>query len=78
METKFLAGKACLVTGGSRALGASIVRSLVDKGADVAVNYREDAETAIDLCDELKEMGVRIEAIQADVTDQDCNSQIGV
>ena len=70
MEAKFLEGKACLVTGGSRALGASIVRSLVDNGADVALNYREDAETANALCEELKHTGVRIEVIQADVTDQ--------
>jgi NAD(P)-dependent dehydrogenase (short-subunit alcohol dehydrogenase family) len=70
MEAKFLEGKACLVTGGSRALGASIVRSLVANGADVALTYREDAKTANALCEELEHAGVRIEVIQADVTDQ--------
>lgn len=69
MGTQFLKGKVCLVTGGSRALGASIVRALADKGANVAVNYRDDGETARELCEELTDGVVRIEPIQADVTD---------
>ena len=70
MEAKFLEGKSCLVTGGSRALGASIVRSLVSSGAEVAFSYREDEEMANLLYEELKHSGVRIEVMQADVTDQ--------
>ena len=36
---KKLTGKAALVTGGSRGIGAAIARSLADEGADVAISY---------------------------------------
>jgi len=36
-------GKRALVTGGSRGIGAEICRTLAHLGADVAVNYVEDA-----------------------------------
>jgi 3-oxoacyl-[acyl-carrier protein] reductase len=35
-----LAGKVALVTGGSRGIGAEIVRRLAAEGADVAFTYR--------------------------------------
>ena len=41
-STPSLAGKRVLVTGGSRGIGAAIVRRLASQGATVAVNYRSD------------------------------------
>src|ERR1700722_7187133 len=41
MTTDTLHGRTALVTGGSRGIGAAIVRSLAQAGAAVAVNYRE-------------------------------------
>ncbi len=64
-----LKGRVCLVTGGSRTLGASIARTLARQGADVAVNYNQSAEAAADLCEELRALGSRAEPVHADVGD---------
>lgn len=64
-----LTGKKALVTGGSRGIGAAIVRALVAEGAAVAVNYRADAERAKELVHELDTEATRVVAIQADVAD---------
>ena len=62
-----LKGRVCLVTGASRALGASIARLLARRGADVAVNYNQSAEAATYLCEELRGLGSRAEPYHADV-----------
>jgi len=58
-----LAGKTALVTGGSRGIGASIVRELSAAGADVVLGYRSGGEEADALA---AEVGAR--AVQADVS----------
>jgi len=57
-----LEGKAALVTGGSRGIGAAVSRELAAAGARVAINYRSDRGAAEALASELG--GV---AVQADV-----------
>jgi 3-oxoacyl-[acyl-carrier protein] reductase/pteridine reductase len=70
LDSKPLAGKAALITGGARRLGRASALALAEAGADVAITYRESArearETVIDLCG----MGVRGFAFQCDVTDE--------
>ena len=61
-----LDGKVALITGGSRGIGASLVRSFVDAGARVAFTYRSSAGPAEALVQELGE-GVR--AYQSDAAD---------
>jgi 3-oxoacyl-[acyl-carrier protein] reductase len=58
-----LAGKTALVTGGSRGIGAAIVRELAAAGADVVVGYRSGGEEAGAVA---AEVGAR--AVQADVS----------
>jgi NAD(P)-dependent dehydrogenase (short-subunit alcohol dehydrogenase family) len=58
--TSSLAGKRVLVTGGSRGIGAAIVRRLASQGAIVAVNYRSDKAGADTLVGELRDNGCRI------------------
>ncbi|WP_198014527.1 SDR family NAD(P)-dependent oxidoreductase [Salipiger mucosus] len=41
-----LAGKKAFVTGGSRGMGAAIVRRLAEDGADVAFTYNSSAGPA--------------------------------
>ncbi|MBS1892341.1 MAG: SDR family oxidoreductase [Actinobacteria bacterium] len=49
--------RVALVTGGSRGLGAAIVRALAGRGLRVAFTYRERADLAEELCDELAAAG---------------------
>ena len=64
-----LSGRTALVTGGSRGIGAGIVRGLAQSGADVAINYTRDADAANALADEVRALGRRAETYQADVSD---------
>ncbi len=64
-----LQSKVCLVTGGSRTLGASIARRMAHYGAKVAVNYHKSHAEAVALCQEIDAAGSLAHPIQADVTD---------
>jgi 3-oxoacyl-[acyl-carrier protein] reductase len=65
-----------LVTGGSRGIGAAIVRSLAQADAAVAVNYRERAREADTLVKSIREAGGRAIAIAADVSQSDAVAQM--
>lgn len=56
-----------LVTGGARGVGAATVRAFANQGARVIINWRASAAAAQALADEL---GDRVIALQADVTDR--------
>jgi 3-oxoacyl-[acyl-carrier protein] reductase len=64
-----LLGKKALVTGGSRGIGAGIVRSLASAGADVCFTYRARRDAADKLVRELEAGGRRALALQADSAD---------
>lgn len=64
-----LAGKRALVAGGSRGIGAAIVRRLAAEGAAVAVNYVADQTSADALVSEPRADGHQLAAFQADVND---------
>ena len=66
-----LRGRIALVTGGSRGIGAAISRALAEAGVAVAINYRERADHARNLADELLKTGVSATAVQADVSQPD-------
>jgi NAD(P)-dependent dehydrogenase (short-subunit alcohol dehydrogenase family) len=46
-ETRELAGKRALVTGGSRGIGAAVVRRLLDAGAEVLKTARSATRPAV-------------------------------
>ncbi len=63
-----LENKVALVTGGARGIGRSITLELAKSGADVAFTYRSSAQLVESLVSELKAMGRRALAIEADAT----------
>lgn len=64
-----LTGKAALVTGGSRGIGAAIARRLAGDGAQVAVTYTKGADAAAAVVKEIEAAGGKAVAIQADGTE---------
>lgn len=66
-----LKGKKVLVTGGSGGIGRTIVRTLAECGADIAIHYHSDRENAEALVGEVRAMHRNAAAFQADITKQD-------
>lgn len=64
---KRLEGRAALVTGASRGIGAAIALRLADEGANVLVNYAGRADAAAGIVRLITEAGGRAEALQGDV-----------
>jgi len=64
-------GKTALVVGGSRGIGAGIVRRLAAEGATVALTYSASAEAAGDLVREIEQDGGHAFAARADSADAD-------
>jgi 3-oxoacyl-[acyl-carrier protein] reductase len=64
-----LTGRTAIVTGGGRGIGRAISIALAEAGADVAVNYNRDAESAEATVKEIRALGRRGEAYQGDVSD---------
>jgi 3-oxoacyl-[acyl-carrier protein] reductase len=63
-----LEGKVAIVTGGTRGIGRAIVLDLAANGADVALNYRQSADLAVELAETIRGMGRRALVVQADVS----------
>lgn len=73
-----LEGRTALVTGASRGIGKAIALALAEAGADVAVNYRREADEAEKVVAEIKAMGRKAKAYGAAVDDDAlCEKLIG-
>ena len=62
-----LAGKAALITGGSRGIGAATVKLFAQAGADVVFGYHKDRDAAEHVAQEAVKHGTRIESFKADL-----------
>ncbi|RBL92849.1 SDR family NAD(P)-dependent oxidoreductase [Chitinophaga flava] len=71
---KRLENKVALVTGGSRGIGAAIVKRLAEEGAAVVFTYTKGAEKAAAIVAELSNKGLRSLAIAADSADPAANT----
>ena len=63
-----ISGRIALVTGASRGIGRAIAVSLAKAGVDVAVNFQFREKEAQEACAEIKSLGRRSLAVQADVS----------
>jgi 3-oxoacyl-[acyl-carrier protein] reductase len=66
MRNKPLSNKVALVTGGSRGIGAAVVRRLAQEGAAVAFTYSQSTKAAGALTQKLSDAGVKVKAYPAD------------
>ncbi|MBL18084.1 MAG: 3-oxoacyl-ACP reductase, partial [Crocinitomicaceae bacterium] len=67
--------KLVLVSGSSRGLGASIARTFIENDYEVAINYFNSEEKALEL---VKELGSSTRAYKADVSNlEEVKSMIG-
>src|SRR5260221_6186033 len=76
-STNSLASKGALVTGGSRGIGAAVVRRLAKDGAAVAFTYSSSREKAAALVAEIESHGGKALAIQADNADAHAGQAAG-
>lgn len=63
-----LAGKAAVITGGSRGIGAAAVKLFAEAGADVVFSYQRNAEAATQVEQEARKRGTRVESFKADLS----------
>ena len=66
-----LKNKTCLVTGGSRGIGRSIVERLSNDGAHIIFTYAQDKGAAENLIKGLAEINPNIQAFQMDVSNRE-------
>ncbi len=64
-----LAGQVALVTGGSRGIGAEIVRRLAAEGADVGFTYHTGKDEAEQVAGQVRGLGRRVLAVRADLAE---------
>jgi len=64
-----LRARCALVTGGGRGIGKAIALALGEAGANVAVNYRDHAQSAEAVVDAIQRLGRKAIAVRADVSD---------
>lgn len=71
-----LAGKVLLITGGGTGLGAVIARRFAREGVHVAVHYSRSEREAQATVAELRDLGVRAEAVSADLNSDSTVAQV--
>ncbi|RDE24878.1 short chain dehydrogenase [Motiliproteus coralliicola] len=59
-----------IITGASRGIGAACARLIADRGYRVVVNYRQQADKALQLVDQIIHRGGQAKAICADVANE--------
>ena len=64
-------GRNALVTGASRGIGRACALQLASEGANVAVNYRSHPDEAEEVVEQIRNMGRKALAVQADVAEME-------
>jgi len=66
-----LEGKTAVVTGASRGIGRAIALQLAEEGANVVVNYSGSEDKALQVVEEIKNIGRNAIAVKANVSDNE-------
>ncbi len=66
-----LAGKVALVTGSGQGIGRATAQRLARAGADIAINYRSNANAATETRASIEALGRHCIAVQADVSQEE-------
>ena len=64
-----MTNRTVIITGGSRGMGQRLALRLGQDGANVVVNFRQDAEAAAKTVAEIESVGGNALAVQADIAD---------
>lgn len=70
-EKNIINNKVVLVTGGSRGIGAAIVKYLSENGYQVILNYNKSEVAAIEIKEKLREKNINIDIIKTDVSNKE-------
>jgi pteridine reductase len=62
-----LSGKVVLITGAARRVGREIALALAQQGADIMIHYNRSGQEAHDAIYELRQLGVRAEAVRGNL-----------
>ena len=63
-----LKGKCAIITGASRGLGKAIALKLASLGANIVINYRSNEKEALEVENEIKNMGVEAITVKGDIS----------
>lgn len=61
-------GKCAIVTGAAKGIGKAIALKLASLGANIVLNYRSSEKEAIEVANEIKELGVEVLTVKADIS----------
>jgi len=74
---KLLENKVALITGGSRGIGAAIVRKFAEHGAQIAFTYRSSADQANNLAEQMgTAFGVTVKSYQSDASSFEASTEL--
>lgn len=71
-----LKDKVAIVTGGSRGLGKAIALKLAENGANIAIIYAGNEQTANGTCEQISQYSVKVKAYRCDVSDFDATKEL--
>jgi 3-oxoacyl-[acyl-carrier protein] reductase len=66
---KLLVNKNVIITGASRGIGKGIAQIFAQHGANIAFTYHSSVQPALDLEEELTQMGVKVKGYKSDASD---------